>query len=186
MLKAGGRDFWYLTQPYIIALFTCPGATLIYNGQEYGADNDMPESGDGRVVPRPLDWNWLLQDAGPTVFARYQTMMAIRKQHPALRSTNFYPNNWDESLTGLDSNGFGIDRDRNVVIYHRWADSPDGTTDRYYITLNFSQSDQLTSFTVPNSGSWNDLISGTVFNPVAGRISRTLGSNWGAIYYQRG
>lgn len=32
MLKAGGRAFWYLTQPYIIALFTSPGAVLLYNG----------------------------------------------------------------------------------------------------------------------------------------------------------
>jgi pullulanase len=185
MLKAGGRGFWYLTQPYIIVLFTCPGATLIYNGQEYGAQNDMPESGDGRVVPRPLDWNWLLQDAGPTVFARYQTMMKIRMQHPALRSTNFYPTNWNESFARLDMDGFGIDRDRNLVVYHRWTQTADGKTDRYYVALNFSQSDQGVSFTVPNSGSWQELINGANVNPVEGRISETIGSNWGAIYYQR-
>jgi len=185
MLKAGGRAYWYLTQPYIIALFTCPGATLIYNGQEFGADNDMPESGDGRVVARPLDWNWLMQDAGPTVFARYQAMMAIRKQHPALRSGNFYPPDWDESVTQRDPNGFGIDRDRNIVVYHRWADAPGGQIERYYVALNFSQSDEPVSFAVPNSGQWKDLISGSVLNAVGGRISTTLGSNWGAIYYQK-
>ena len=116
MLKAGGREPWYLTQPYIIALFTCCGATLIYNGQEYGASNDMPESGDGRVVPRPLDWAALESDPGPKVFERYQQMMRIRDEHPALRSANFYPSNWDESVTTLDAHGFGIDRARNVVV----------------------------------------------------------------------
>jgi pullulanase len=185
MLKAGGRASWYLTQPYIIALFTSPGATLIYNGQEFGADNDMPESGDMRVVPRPLDWNWLLQDAGPTVFSRYQMMISLRKQHPALRSSNFYPSNWDESFTQLNPDGFGIDRDRNIVVYHRWTPSPDGKTDRYYVALNFSQGDQVVSFAVPNSGSWKELISDAIVSAVGGRISRAVGSNWGAIYYQR-
>jgi hypothetical protein len=55
MRKAGTRPFWYLTQPYAIALFTSPGATLIYNGQEFGMDNDMPKDGPDRVRARPLD-----------------------------------------------------------------------------------------------------------------------------------
>lgn len=186
MLKAGGREFWYLTQPYIIALFTCPGATLIYNGQEYGAQNDMPESGEGRVVPRPLDWEWLLHGEGPSVFAQYQRMMKIREKHPALRSKNFYPSNWDDSWTQLDSNGYGIDRDRNTVVYHRWADAPDDKADRYYVVLNFSQIDQLVSFAVPNNGPWRDLISEAVVNPSGGRLNASVGSNWGAIYYQKG
>src|SRR5262249_15369699 len=67
MLKAGGRGSWFLTQPYVIALFTSPGATLIYNGQEWGLDNDMPESGDGRVVPRPLDWGLRSDETGKNV-----------------------------------------------------------------------------------------------------------------------
>ena len=183
MLKAGGRGSWYLTQPYIIALFTSPGATLIYNGQEYGAQNDMPEQGDGRVVPRPLDWAWLQNDEGPTVLARYQAMMALRKQHPALRTTNFYPSKWDESQTQMNSNGYGIDRARNLVVYHRWGDAADGKTDRYYVALNFSSADQAVSFAAPD-GSWNELINGGVVNAANGSISVTVKSNWGAIYYQ--
>jgi pullulanase/glycogen debranching enzyme len=184
MLKAGGRGSWFLTQPYIIALFTSPGATLIYNGQEYGAQNDMPESGDGRVVPRPLDWTWLQQDPGPKVFARYQAMMTLRKNNPALQTGNFYPSNWDESHTQLDPDGYGIDRDRNIVVYHRWGDAPGGKTDKYYVVLNFSQSDQQVSFAAPD-GSWKELINGAIVHTSNGRISDTVSSNWGAIYYQR-
>jgi 1,4-alpha-glucan branching enzyme len=33
---AGGRDRWYRVQPYLIALFTCPGAVMLRNGQEFG------------------------------------------------------------------------------------------------------------------------------------------------------
>jgi len=45
MLKAGGRTNWYLTQPYVIGLFTSPGATLIYNGQEGGSIMTCPRTG---------------------------------------------------------------------------------------------------------------------------------------------
>src|SRR5204863_1189320 len=62
--KAGGREFWFLTQPYVIALFTTAGAPLIYNGQEFGADNDMPEDGLGRVIPRPVVWDELKDTIG--------------------------------------------------------------------------------------------------------------------------
>lgn len=185
MLKAGGRDFWYLTQPYVIALFTAPGAVLIYNGQEFGLDNDMPEDGLGRVVPRPLDW--LLRDAepGPTVFARYRQMMSIRNAHPGLRSNNFYPANWDESNTQRNEHGFGIDRWSNIVVYHRWGDDSQGHLERFYIALNFSQFTQWVSFEVPDPGPWTDLISGSSLTATAGRLNVEIGSNWGAIFFRR-
>ena len=177
MLKAGGRSFWYLTQPYIIALFTSPGATLMYNGDEFGADNDMPECGPGRVVARPLDWDWFAQDPGPKVFGIYQKMIGIRKQHPALRSPNFYPSKWDESHTQPDEHGFGIDRSRNVVVYHRWDTASDGQTERYYIALNFSKDDQQISWEVPdgNGNPWQELIGNTVATTASGRLQVTVG-----------
>ena len=186
MLKAGGRPFWYLTQPYIIALFTSPGATLIYNGQEFGLDNDMPESGDGRVVPRPLDWNLRTLEPGPTLFGIYRKMMQIRNEHPGLRSPNFYPNNWDESHTQPNEHGFGIDRANNVVVYHRWGDDGAGHLERFYVALNFSQQPRHASFEVPHAGPWKDLIGGGSVNAVNGRLDVDINSNWGAIYYRQG
>jgi pullulanase len=182
MLKAGGRPFWYLTQPYVLALFTSAGAVLVYNGQEYGADNDMPESGDGRVVPRPLDWNLLQADPGQKVFGLYRRMMNLRKNHRGLRSANFYPRGWDESQTSMNEHGFGIDRARNVVVYHHWGDDGTGKTERLYVALNFSQDNQTISFEVPSTGPWNELLSGATVTAVSGRIEAQIGSNWGAIY----
>ena len=184
MLKAGGRAFWYLTQPYVIALFTSPGAALIYNGQEFGLANDMPESGDGRVVPRPLDWTLLAAEPGPTLRARYQQVIRIRRDHPGLRSPNFHPAHWDESRTERDEHGFGIDRNRNVLVYHRWGDDGAGRTERFYVVLNFSQETRRASFEVPGAGAWTDLIGGASRTPVAGRLDVEVGSNWGAIYYR--
>ncbi|HEX8499767.1 MAG TPA: alpha-amylase family glycosyl hydrolase [Pyrinomonadaceae bacterium] len=185
MLKAGGRRFWYLTQPYVIALFTSAGAPLVYNGQEYGADNDMPESGGGRVVPRPLDWDWMAQEPGPTVFERYRRMMEIRREHPGLRSANFYPSGWDESRTRPDPHGFGIDRARNLVVYHRWGEDAEGRLERFYVVLNFSQQAQRVSFEVPDAGPWDELIGGAREFAPDGRLHLEVGSNWGAIYFKR-
>jgi hypothetical protein len=187
MLKAGGRDYWNLTQPYIIALFTCAGAPLIFNGQEFGLDNDMPESGDGRAVPRPLDWTLQDIEPGPTIFVRYQQMMKIRRDHPVLGASNFYPSDWKDEWTKFDENGYGIDRDRNLVVYHRWGVNTGNNLERFYIVLNFSQ--QLlrdVSFVVPDSGPWQDLISGKVISAQSDdRLHIDIDPNSGAIYYKK-
>ncbi len=184
MLKAGGRPFWFLTQPYVIALFTSSGATLVYNGQEYGADNDMPEDGNLRVVPRPLDWKTLQQDPGPAIRALYKTMMAIRSAHPGLRSPNFYPDKWDENTTSFDPDGYGIDRDKNLVVYHRWGSDAAGKTEYFYVALNFSADAQSVSFAVPFNGAWSELLSAGTATAVDGRLNVQLTSNWGAIFFR--
>lgn len=185
ILKAGGRPFWHLTQPYIIALFTSPGAVLIYNGQEFGMDNDMPESGDGRVVPRPLNWDFLTAHPGPVLFDLYQKMMRIRRDHPGLRSSNFHPAGWDESHTRRDSNGFGIDRADNVVVYHRWGEDESGRLERFYVVLNFSPEVRRVSFEVPDPGPWTDLMGGGVLTAADGRLHVDMSSNWGAIFHKK-
>lgn len=177
MLKTGGRNEWPLTQPYIIALFTCAGAILLYNAQEYGQDNDMPESGSGRVVPRPIDWNTLQKEPGPTIFARYQQMIQIRKNYAGLRSSHFYPQAWDEGWTELNQQGFGIDRGRNVVVYHRWGDDGMGHLEPFYIVLNFSQQTQHVAFEVPDAGFWHNLIDDSDVSASDGRIHIDIGSN---------
>jgi glycosidase len=185
MLKAGGRSSWYLTQPYIIGLLTCAGAPLLYNGQEFGQDNDMPESGAGRVVPRPIEWQNSALDPGPKVFETYRRMIEIRRQHPGLRSLNFYPRDWDEGWTQRDPQGFGIDRARNIVVYHRWGDDGSGRLERFYVALNCSADTQRISFEVPDIGPWTDLIGGGVASAPSGRLDVDVGSSWGAVYHKR-
>ncbi|RYG69386.1 DUF3459 domain-containing protein [bacterium] len=179
---AGGRECWALTQPYVIALFTSPGAVLMYNGQEWGIDNDMPEEGEGRVTPRPLDWDIREEGDGPRILDLYRRLIQLRHQHPALRSTNFHPSRWDESHTKPDEDGFGIDRDRNLVTYHRWGTDSKGKEEKIYVVLNFSKDPQSVSFEVPQNGFWTELLSGERVRAKGGRIEAEIGSNWGAIY----
>jgi len=111
--------------------------------------------------------------------------MRIRKEHPGLRSANFYPNNWDGSKTQRDADGFGIDRGQNVVVYHRWGDDGAGRTERFYIVLNFSGFTRHVSFAVPAPGPWTDLISGTAQTASGGRLNVDIGSNWGSIWFRK-
>ena len=112
-------------------------------------------------------------------------MMKIRDQHPGLRNNNFYPRNWDENNTKRNPEGFGIDRDRNFVVYHRWGNDNSGNLERFYIVLNFSQNTQSVDFDVPENGSWVDLIDGKSVNAINGRLYVDIGSNWGAIFCRK-
>jgi 1,4-alpha-glucan branching enzyme len=49
--KGGGRGNWFRSQPWAIALFAAPGTPMVHNGQEFGEDHFVPESGPARVAP---------------------------------------------------------------------------------------------------------------------------------------
>lgn len=182
LLKAGGLAQWALTQPYVIALFSCSGAALIYNGQEFGMANDMPEQGTARVVARPLDWTLLNDARALSLLALYTKLIGLRNAHPALRGAHFYPSGWSESEVTLNPQGFGIDRANNVVVFHRWADKVGTRTERIYVALNFSGLTRRVSFEVPSPGPWIDLLTGVSVTATGGRITADVGSNWGALY----
>jgi hypothetical protein len=112
-------------------------------------------------------------------------MIEIRRQHPGLRSLNFYPRDWDEGWTQRDPQGFGIDRARNIVVYHRWGDDGSGRLERFYVALNCSADPQRISFEVPDIGPWTDLVGGGVASAPSGRLDVDVGSSWGAVYYKR-
>ena len=178
MRKTGTtQDLWYLTQPYVMALFCSPGATLIYNGQEFGMNDDMPESGDGRVVPRPVHWSLSQAEPGASLSQLYQRMLAIRTAHPGLRTLNFYPSQWDEAQSTLDPDGYGVDRARNIVVFHRWDEN-----ELLYCVLNFSPVAQHVRFRVPRDGAWQELVDNGSAIAAGGWLSVDVSSNYGAIY----
>lgn len=136
-------------------------------------------------IPRPIEWRQEENEPGPTIRGRYRQMMQIRNNHPGLRSSNFYPRDWNDGWTQLNLQGFGIDRARNVVVYHRWGEDGGERLERFYVVLNFSKETRHVAFEVPDSGPWRDLISGASVNANDGRLHVDIGSNWGAIYYQK-
>ncbi|HEX9942696.1 MAG TPA: alpha-amylase family glycosyl hydrolase [Thermoanaerobaculia bacterium] len=176
----GGRDQWWMTQPLAIALMTCCGAPMLHNGQEFGEQYQLPEQGPGRVTPRPLHWDHADDGIGTSLLGLYKKLIAIRKAHPALRTANFYPEPYDERWIAFNAQGYGVDTNRGIAIYHRW----DGL-ERFIVVLNFSASLQRVDIPFSGNGDWQDLLNGGTAR-VEGYWLRdqTLDSHWGRIYFK--
>lgn len=194
--QAGARDNagalqWYRTQPYAIALLTCPGAPMIQNGQEFAEDYWIMEDDKGsnrRVKPRPLRWDFKDDNIGFKLLKVYRKLLSIRKTYSGLRSNNIYPDKWEQWQTQFDPQGYGVDVGKGVVIYHRWGDGEDGALERFIIVLNFSSTDQTVSVPFSDNGIWEDLLSdGRKVDIHNFRLpSLTIGSNWGHIFFKKG
>jgi 1,4-alpha-glucan branching enzyme len=186
--NAEGWMRWYRTQPWAIALFTTYGAVLCHNGQEMANDYFMPESGDDRVIPRPVLW-WTeltapgLQDLRKAACSTrdvYERLARIRKAHPALTSRNFYPRDWQDGWRRFNPDGYGVDCERALVIYHRYTDD---LSERIVVVLNFAEYDQSVDVPLSAPGTWEDLLTGERFwvdgsCRLRGHLVR---SNWGRV-----
>ena len=175
---------WYRTQPHAIALFTGSATPLIANGQEFAEDYWLPEDDHGtgrRVRPRPLRWSEAQDAYGSKLRGLYQHLMQIRKSHPSLRSGNFYPSSWSGSQR--DHDGFGVDVEKGIVVYHRWGSGTDGRLERFIVALNFSDQNRPVTLSFPENGHWADLLSGGAVQIANYRLDIALESNWGHIYF---
>ncbi len=178
---------WWKAQPPLLALLTVPGAVLLRNGQEFGADDYVPDGGDNRVVPRPLQWG-LLQDAtGRWLYGLHQRLIALRQECPSLRGGNFYPNDYDERSGHFNDQGYGVDVDKGVAIYHRWSQDAGGAYERFIVVLNFSGSDQWVDVPFSVNGAWTDRLGGDVLQVQGYRASNVrVPSHWGRLFYNKG
>jgi len=192
--QAGGRDWWFRVQPYMIALATCSGAALLANGQEFGRSQFLPENDSGlpdnqkRVNPRPLDWSQSTDDIGKTIYQRYMFLLQLRKDHAGLRSPNFYPDTYDDQWNHFSPDGYGLDVDKQVVIYHRWGTGAVGQLERFIIVLNFSAWTQTVNIPFPANGNWTDLLNGNATAAVGNYwlYNYSVNSYWGGVFYLEG
>ncbi|MBF0142194.1 MAG: alpha-amylase [Magnetococcales bacterium] len=189
--QAGARNnnggiLWYRTQPWAIALFTAPGAPMLQNGQEFAEDHWVPDNDEGsrrRIHSRPLYWRKLEDRFGEKSFWLYRKLIAMRHQYPALRGNYFYPDLWNESQQTFDSDGYGIDVKRQLMIYRREGWKPDGGGyQKFMIVLNFSLEQTEIDVPFPHTGKWRELMEERDVYPNAGFTRVTIGGNWGHVY----
>jgi 1,4-alpha-glucan branching enzyme len=179
---------WYRVQPYAIALLTSPGCPMVQNGQEFAEDYWIMEDDRGsgrRVMPRPLRWGFCQDPIGSQLRRVFNRLIALRKQHAALRSDNFYPANWESWQTQFNPDGYGVDAAKNVVIYHRWGAGHGGAVERFIIVLNFSGQDQRVDLPFSENGAWQDLLNGFSVVVSGFRIPGfVVHANWGNVFLQ--
>jgi 1,4-alpha-glucan branching enzyme len=185
--RVGGRGVWWKVQPALIALLTCPGGVLLRNGQEFGEDAFVPDGGADRVKARPLHWDLLGDATGQSLFTLHQKLIALRKESPALRGGNFYPGVYDEQWTHFNDQGYGVDVDLDVAIYHRWAAAADGQVERFIVVVNFSGYDQYVDVPFSVNGTWSERLNGGDLQVSDFRVPNLLvTSHWGKVFYKKG
>jgi pullulanase len=190
MQRAGSRDEWWRTQPWMIALFTMPATPMLHNGQEWGQMEWFPEMGAEeekfpnvpRVAPRPLNWSLKDDSNGRALMGMYRFLCTLRNQHPGLRSPGFYPADWQSST--FDADGFGVDEKRQVVVYHRYGPGDGGATEYFMIALNFSPRDEGLTLKFPFNGRWRDLLGNEDIDVGGNTCAFVVPSNWGRIYHR--
>lgn len=188
--QAGARENagalrWWRTQPYAIGLLTSPGAVMLQNGQEFGEDYWLMEDDQGssrRVKPRPLRWDFVGDKIGGALMQLYSKLLHIRRSHPALRSPNFYPH-WENGQSRFNAEGYGVDVDRQLVIFHRWGSSGSGKLERFIIVLNFSGQTHRVDVPFSENGAWHDLLNDRIDTVVDHWLrNQEIPSCWGRIY----
>lgn len=184
--RMGGREHWWRAQPALIALLTAPGAVLLHNGQEFGEDYELPDSGRQRVARRPLRWERADDESGGRLRMLCRVLIRLRHECPALRSPNFYPRAYDEKETHFNEHGFGIDEDRDVVIYHRWGNDAAGSLERFVILLNFSAFEQQMTVPFSINGLWEERLSGTKVFVRDFRVENyRVYPHWGCVFHRK-
>lgn len=185
--NAGAME-WYRTQPFAIALLTAPGTPMIQNGQEFAEDYWLMEDDQGssrRVKPRPLHWDYPGDKIGAQVLALYRKLIEMRKAHAGLRSDNIYPDNWETWQTQFNPAGYGVDVDKQVLIFHRWGNAEDGGVERFIIVLNFSTQTQTLDVPFSANGEWRDLLNDRTYEVSNFQLAdQAIESYWGRIFFQ--
>jgi hypothetical protein len=186
---AGGRAAWHRLQPYLIALYTSYGMPMFYETEDGGQDEWMPEDDKDtqvkRVSPRPKHWDLTEDGLGLWTGELLTRLARMRREHPVLRQPGMYPGSWPRDRRVPYDNGYGLDADRQIVVYHRWGHDEAGKFHRYIIALNFGDTTQRISVPFPDGGNWTDVLGGGQVSAGSNdRLDQTLNGHWGNVFHR--
>ncbi len=183
-LAPGNRDLFYRMQPLMVALYTCQGIPMLWEGEEFVDDYQLPPSGAARInLRRDVHWEYFYDDQGSPVVHLCRVLGGLRAANPALRSRNSYYYN----VQSLVANA--------ILAYHRYAPAAGSTAEQYaMVFLNFGQAEGQISLPFPKSGVWTEAIdaqlrSGSGMPPLTITIGQagdfasvTVPSNYGYVF----
>lgn len=173
LLWQGDRSLWYKLQPYLIGTLMAEGIPLLWQGEEFAENYYIPSTSDslaeGRVeLFRPVRWDYFYDQVGKSTVALVRQLISIRKQIPEFRLGESYFYN--------DYNNY---QSKNVVLFHRQYG-----TNFSIVALNFSDQEQIVSFTFPFTGKYVDELPGYEnLDQIASGEARAINvhSNYGRI-----
>ena len=147
-LPEGNRDFFYKLQPYAIALYTCQGVPMLWQGQELADNYNLPDSGSARVhLRRDTHWEFFYDQDGQPLIRVYRRLGQLRRSSRALRGTQSYYY-YQQSH-----------RQTQIIAYHRYM--PASTTepeDWAMVLLNFANNPGQIDVPFPKAGKWQEML----------------------------
>jgi 1,4-alpha-glucan branching enzyme len=151
-LAPGDRSRFYKLQPFAIALYTLQGIPMLWQGQEFADNYQLPASGLARVeLRRDTHWEYFYDDSGSPLIRLYRRLGMLRRTHKCLRSReSFYY--FQQSL-----------HDNRVIAYHRHAAAENGLPEEFaMVLLNFSDQNTQISLPFPKAGTWREMLDADV------------------------
>jgi 1,4-alpha-glucan branching enzyme len=179
-LPLGDRNQLFRMQPYVIALYTAKGIPMLWAGQEFGENWNVPKSGSARILfARPLHWEYFYDPPGKALVRLHRIMGRLRRELRCLDSRG--------SFYYFDEHSH---RERGVIAFHRHADAAGGAPQQDVLVLINTWNDPATvSLPWPRAGTWQELIDGAgalqpsvVVGALGDLVEVTVPSNYGAVY----
>ena len=142
------RGTWYKLQPFAIALYTCQGIPMLWQGQEFAESYILPSEGSARInFRRDIHWEYFYDDFGNPLVRLYRILGTLRHSYPALRShESFYYNEQSRTHDGI------VAYSRQSAAARQFA----------IVFLNFSDQPQSISVPFPEPGTYREMIDNDV------------------------
>jgi maltooligosyltrehalose trehalohydrolase len=176
----GDRSRYWKLQPLAIALYTSQGIPMLWEGEEFADDYNLPGDGSARVnLRRDTHWEYFYDDYGVPLIRLYRRLAKLRRSSRALRSReSFYY--WQQSLQGTQ-----------MIAYHRHAPASPARPEEFaLVILNFASTAGTIQLPFPKAGAWTEKLDEDVRSApwtvnVGGAGSTqsiTVSSNYGCIF----
>lgn len=149
-LRFGDRTNTPRLQSYAIALYTCQGIPMLWQGEELAENYTLPLGGNARIsTPRDMHWEYFYDEYGQQLIRLYRILARLRRQIPALRSREFH--------------NIAVMPEAKVVAYRRQMSATANTPQQTAIVvLNFSNNDQSVTIPFSKAGTYREMINNDV------------------------
>lgn len=179
-LPFGDRSKFYLLQPLAVALYTLQGVPMLWQGEEFAENWELPGAGPARInLRRDTHWEYFYDEYGAQLIRLYRRLGELRRKCRALRSReSFYY--FQQSLKG-----------NQVVAYHRHAPATANATEEFaMVLLNFGDAAAEIQLPFPRKGTWREMLDNDVReNPLTvivtsqGELQQvSVPSHYGQVY----
>jgi maltooligosyltrehalose trehalohydrolase len=179
-LPFGDRRKFYLLQPLAVALYTLQGVPMLWQGEEFAENWELPGAGPARInLRRDTHWEYFYDDFGEQLIRLYRRLGELRRGSRALRSReSFYY--FQQSLKGSQ-----------IVAYHRRAGAAaDSGEELAMVLLNFAAADGEIQLPFPRKGIWKEMLDDdvresplTLAVPAPGALQKvSVPSHYGCVF----